>query len=163
MALSQLENLSSKCANLHAVAASNSRGHPTRFLYYCLFAPHTCGCYSSHTWWIAYSMQCQLRGCNNISFSQETTPLACSFYEGCTWHDPCILVTAPFCCEARVACTQTFTLWQQATIEIMRRNHSVVACLHHLYTGVVVYAHSVRGEPRIQCNANWTLLLYQYG
>ena len=29
------------CAKLRAVAASNNRDHPTRSLYYCLFAPHT--------------------------------------------------------------------------------------------------------------------------
>jgi len=155
------------CAKLHTVAASNNRDHaPWPFSYY-LFAPLIYGCCSLHTfrsWWTMHPVQRQPRVCNNIpSFLQWTAPIARSFCEGFTQHDLHILVTAPFCCEARVACTQTFTLWQQATIEIMRRNHSVVACLHHLYTGVVVYAHSVRGEPRIQCNANWTLLLYQYG
>ena len=29
------------CAKLRTVAASNNRDHPTRSLYYCLFAPHT--------------------------------------------------------------------------------------------------------------------------
>jgi len=29
------------CAKLRTVAASNDRDHPTRSLYYCLFAPHT--------------------------------------------------------------------------------------------------------------------------
>ena len=49
-----------------------------------------------------------------------------SFCEGCTWHDVHILVITPFCCDrkARAACAQSFTLWQQATIEIMRHNHS---------------------------------------
>ena len=28
------------CVELHTVAASNNRVHPTRSLYYCLFAPH---------------------------------------------------------------------------------------------------------------------------
>jgi len=32
---------SGMCAKLRAVAASNNRDHPTRSLYYCLFAPHT--------------------------------------------------------------------------------------------------------------------------
>ena len=31
---------SGKCAKLHTMAASNNRDHPTRSLYYCLFAPH---------------------------------------------------------------------------------------------------------------------------
>jgi len=37
---------------------------------------------------------CQPRGCNNISFSQRTTPIAHSFCEGCIWHDLHILGTA---------------------------------------------------------------------
>jgi len=28
---------------------------------------------------------------------------------------------------------QSFALWQQATTEIMRRNHSVIACSRHIY------------------------------
>ena len=32
---------SGMCAELRTVAASNNRDHPTRSLYYCLFAPHT--------------------------------------------------------------------------------------------------------------------------
>jgi len=32
---------SSMCAKLRTVAPSNNRDHPTRSLYYCLFAPHT--------------------------------------------------------------------------------------------------------------------------
>jgi len=34
---------SGMCAKLRTVVASNSRVHPTRPLYYCLFAPHICG------------------------------------------------------------------------------------------------------------------------
>jgi len=61
-----------------------------------------------------------------------------------------------FCCDqkARAACAQSITLWQQATIEITRHDHSIVACSRHWYTGVILRAHSVRGEQRIQCNAN---------
>jgi len=33
---------SGMCAKLRTVAASNNRDHPTRSLYYCLFAPQTC-------------------------------------------------------------------------------------------------------------------------
>jgi len=88
------ESPSGKCAKLHTVAASNNSDHPTRSLssspsartvncspgsqallqvtpsgslYYCLFMPHTYGCFSSRTsrsWWIAYSTQRQLRCCN---------------------------------------------------------------------------------------------------
>ena len=28
---------------------------------------------------------------------------------------------------------QSFTLWQQTTIEIMCRNHSIIACSHHIW------------------------------
>ena len=54
-------------AELRTVAASNNRDHPTRSLYYCLFAPHTQWCYSSRTsrsWWITQSTQHHRRGCN---------------------------------------------------------------------------------------------------
>jgi len=42
MILLRSEIPSSKCAKLRTVAASNNRDHPTRSLYYCLFAPYTC-------------------------------------------------------------------------------------------------------------------------
>jgi len=45
---------------------------------------------------------------------------------------------------------QSFTLWQQATIEFPRRDHSIIACSCHIYIGVVVRAHSVRGELSAQ-------------
>jgi len=47
---------------------------------------------------------------------------------------------------------QSFTLWQQATIEISRRAHSISACLPHIYMGVVLHVHPVRGESHIQHN-----------
>jgi len=34
------------------------------------------------------------------------------------------------------------------------RDHSIIACSSHVYMGVVLRAHSVRGEPSIQHNAN---------
>jgi len=60
------------------------------------------------------------------------------------------------CCDgkARAASAQSFTLWQQATIEITQRDHSVIACSRHLYMGVVLGAHPVRGELHIQRNAS---------
>ena len=99
IALLWLESPSSTCAKLHIVTASNNWDHPMRSLYYCLFTPHIYGFYSSCTsrsWWIAHStQQCQPRGCNNISFSQRTTPIAYSFCEVCIWQDLHILGTAP--------------------------------------------------------------------
>jgi len=49
-----------------------------------------------------------------------STLVTCSYCEGCTWHDLHNLVTAPLCCDqkARAATVQSFTPWQQATIEI---------------------------------------------
>jgi len=35
--------------------------------------------------------------------------------------------------KARVAYVQSFTVWQQATIEFMHRNHSIIACSCHVY------------------------------
>ena len=62
------------------------------------------------------------------------------------------------CCydrTTRAASAQSFTLWQQATIEITRRDHSIIACLRHIYKGIILRAHPVRGESHIQRNANW--------
>jgi len=44
--------------------------------------------------------------------------------------------------------------WQQETIEILRRNHSIIACSRHIYLGVVLRAHPVRVETHIQRNAS---------
>ena len=73
---------------------------------------------------------------------QRTAPMTRSFCEVCTWQDLHILVTAPFCCDrkARAACAQSFALCQQTTIQIMRRNHSVIACSRHVYV-VLFFAH----------------------
>jgi len=43
--------------------------------------------------------------------------------------------------KARAACAQSFALWQQATIEITRRDHSVIACSRHTYIWVLSFAH----------------------
>jgi len=42
-----------------------------------------------------------------------------------------------WCCDrkARAASAQSFTLRQQATIEITRRDHSIIACSCHVYMG----------------------------
>jgi len=49
---------------------------------------------------------------------------------------------------------QSFTLWQQATIDIPPRAHSISACLRHMYMVVVLHVHPVRGESHIQHNTN---------
>jgi len=48
--------------------------------------------------------------------------------------------------KCATASAQSFTLWQQATIEITYHDHSFIACSHR--------AHPVRGESHIQRNAN---------
>ena len=60
------------------------------------------------------------------------------------------------CCDrkARAASAQSFALRQQATIEITRRDHSIIACSYHIYMGVVLRAYPVRGESHIQRNAS---------
>jgi len=56
-----------------------------------------------------------------------------------------------YCCDrkARAASAQSFTLLKQATIDITRRDHSIVACSRHIYIGVRLREHPVRGEARI--------------
>ena len=88
------------------MAASNNRDHAPQLLYYCLFSPRIHACCSSrtsHSWWIAHSMQHQRRGCNNIHllFTMRTTPIAHSFCAGFTQDNLHILVTAPFCCDRK--------------------------------------------------------------
>jgi len=64
--------------------------------------------------------------------------------------------TGFWCCDrkARAASALSFTVWQQATIEITRHDHSVIACSCHIYMGVILRAHPVCGESLIQRNAN---------
>jgi len=59
------------------------------------------------------------------------------------------------CCDrkSRAACAQSFAPWQQATIEITRRDHSTIACSRHTHI-FVLRAHPVRGESHNQRNAS---------
>ena len=127
------EILSGMCAKLRTVAASNFRDHPTRSLYYCLFAPRI---------YIFVLRAHPVRGesHNQRNTTGEVATTSPPFYnerhrshvllcEGWTRHYLQILVRAPFCCnrKSRAACAQSFAPWQQATIEIMRRNLSLRA------------------------------------
>jgi len=61
------------------------------------------------------------------------------------------------CCDrkSRAACAQSFAPWQQATIEITRRDHSNIASSRHLHTCTCIFvlrAHPVRGESHNQRN-----------
>jgi len=101
-----------------------------------LYMLYCCSLRTSRPWWITRSTQHHLRGCNNIpSFLQRTTPIARSLCEGWTPHDLHILVTAPFRCDRKswAACAQSFAPWQQATIEITWRDHSIIACSRHIH------------------------------
>jgi len=54
------ESSSGKCAKFHTVVASKNNDHPSRSLYYCLFAAHIFACCSlrtSRSWWITHSSQ----------------------------------------------------------------------------------------------------------
>ena len=95
-----------------------------------------CSSRTSRSWWITQSTQHHRRGCNNIpSFLQWTAPIARPLCEGWTPHDLHILVTAPFCYDrkSRAAYSQSFALWQQATIEFTCHDHSIIACSRHIY------------------------------
>jgi len=153
-------------SNFHTLTASSNKDHAQQSHYYCLFAPHIYGCCSScisRSWWIAHLTQRNWRGCNNIlSFLQWTALIACSFHEVWIWPDLQILPTAPLSCDrkARAASAQSFTLWQQAAIDIMRRNHSIIACLHHIYMRIVLRAYPVVVKRTF--NATRTERLQQY-
>jgi len=58
------------------------------------------------------------------------------------------------CCDrkSRAACAQSFALWQQATITIMRRNLSYYCLLAPRVYIFVLRAHPVRGESHNQRN-----------
>jgi len=68
------------------------------------------------------------------------------------------------CCDlkAQAAWAQSFALWQQVTIEFTCHDHSIIACLHHIYhmwffahiPFVVLCAHPIRRESHIQRNAS---------
>jgi len=46
---------------------------------------------------------------------------------------------------------QSFTPWQQATIEIMLAISLTIACSRYIYNGVILHAHLIRGESHNQC------------
>ena len=57
--------------------------------------------------------------------------------------------------ETRATSVQSSTLWQQATVEIIRRDHSIIACGRHIYLCVALCAHPICGESHFQCNSDW--------
>ena len=51
------------------------------------------------------------------------------------FHEKKANVVGVCCCDrkSRAACAQSFAPWQQATIEISRRGHSIIACSRHIH------------------------------
>ena len=91
-------------------------------------------------------------------FYNKTAPIARSLCGGYTWHGLHILVTAPFCCDRRVpaARAQSFTQWQQATIEITRHACSCFQFAPHTYIDAILSAHPVCGASRMRrCPTTW--------
>jgi len=80
-----------------------------------------------------------------------------------TPHDLHILVTAPFCCDrkSRAAYAQSFAPWQQATIEITRRDHYYCLFAPHTYI-FFLRAHPVRGESHNQRNTTGEVATASY-
>jgi len=128
------------CAKLHTVATSNTRVHAPQSLNYCLFAQ----CIG----YIVVLRAHPVRGESHIQRNAigevaTTSPLLyneshvlCVKAElGMTftsWSQQHFAAIG----KARAACAQSFTMWHQATIEFMRRNHSrdhsIIACSCHV-------------------------------
>jgi len=56
--------------------------------------------------------------------------------------------------KARAGSAQSFTLWQQATVDVTRRDHYVIDCSSHMHSGAIHRKHPVRGESHIQSPAD---------
>ena len=99
--------------------------------------------------------------CNTYSWHVDNFLTVCEVLYGCDRKD-------------RATSAQSFTLQQQATTEVTRRDHSrlpliitfnrsplispeiirhahsIIVCSRHIYTGAILREHPVRGESRIQ-------------
>jgi len=88
-------------------------------------------------WCIMQSMSHQPRNCDNIPFFFTTNHTDRTFFL-CRLHLALFshLDHSSFCCVERGrANTQSFTLWQKATMEITL----MVVCLQHLHTGTILH------------------------
>jgi len=94
-------------------------------------------CYNRHIWRLKVFKIMQLL-CTTNYVSETACPLVCALAFGHFLYQK----TYCFCCDrkARTASAQSFTLWQQATIEITRRDHSINACSRHKFM-MVFFAH----------------------
>ena len=126
MVLLRSEISSGMCAKLRTEAASNNRDHASQSLLLLL-------AHATHIYFFilrAHPIRGESHNQRNATGEVATTsppfyePHRRSLCEGWTGHDLHILVTAPVCCDrkSRAACAQSYAPWQQATIEIMRRN-----------------------------------------
>jgi len=73
-----------------------------------------------------------------------------------THKDNAVGLAETYCCDRKAwaESAQSFTLWQQATIEITCHDHSIIVCSRHIHMIVILHPHPVRGESHIQRNAN---------
>jgi len=128
------ESPSGKCAKLHTVAASNNWDHP---IIACSWHIHKWVIFFAHIPFMVNRTfnECQQRRCNNIpSFYNKQHRSHVLFAKSAPGMTLNIQVTAPFCCDwkAQVANAQSFTLWQQATIQITQWDRSIIACSCHM-------------------------------
>jgi len=137
---------SGMCAKLRTVAASNNRDHALQSFYYFLFTPYICGVVlRAHPTRDEPHIQRNANGevatasppfynelhWSHILFVKVTHSMT---YTSCSQHHFAVIE------KVRGACVQSFTLWQQTTIEIMRHNHSTIACPCHIYV-VLFFTH----------------------
>ena len=84
----------------------------------------------------------------------------------------CTVTFYTLCCcdrKCRAACAQSFATWQQATIEITRRDQSIIACSRHIHIFLFfahipfVVNHTINATPpeRLQQYVAWTITLKQ--
>ena len=108
------------------------------------------------------SPQCNVNNCcewDIISFSWtfsrkiQFVQKICSEWFCCHWCDR----------KSRAACAQSFAPWQQATIEIMRRNLSYYCLLAPRIHIFVLHAHLVRGESHNQRNTTGEVATPPFG
>ena len=55
-----------------------------------------------------------------------------NWFDSCNGRFFCRYETHTARSKARTASAQTVTLWQQETVEITRRDHSIIACSRHI-------------------------------
>jgi len=125
------------------------------------------GCYSLHTscsWWIAHAKQRQWRlqqhpllftmNCTDRTFFLWRLHLARPSHPS----NSIFLMRL----ESSSGKRTSFTLRQQATIEFTCHNHSITACSHHVYMGVILCTHHILFVVNRTFNAMPTERLQHY-